>query len=171
LHECRCCLQGLLAENVAANAAAVASAGGRASAAPLRWGDAAAAAALSPPAHAPWDVLLAADVVYRRELFAPLLATLRALAGPETVLVLAHLKRWGSERIFWRELMRHWTPRQEALVCASGLPRARGEREPRPVRVFTCRLRDASGAAPSGAVPRWLGEAAPAAADDADADA
>jgi hypothetical protein len=152
---------------VAANAAAVASAGGRASAAPLRWGDAAAAAALSPPACGPWDVLLAADVVYRRELFAPLLATLRALAGPDTVLVLAHLKRWGSERLFWRELQRHWTPREEALTCASGLPRARGEREPRPVRVFTCRLRDAAGAAPAGARPRWL--AAAPAADDADA--
>jgi hypothetical protein len=123
---------------VAANAAAVAAGGGSARAAALRWGDASHAAALA----GEWGVLLAADVVYRRELFAPLAATLRALAGPRTVLVLAHLKRWGSERLFWRELLRDWTPREEVLTQPASAPG-----QTRPVRVFTCRLREAAPAA------------------------
>ena len=134
-------MQGLLAENVAANAEAVAAGGGRAVAAPLRWGCAAHAAALQPPGGAPYDVLLAADVVYRRELFAPLLASRRALAAPRTQLLLAHLKRWGSvERDFWRDLARAWTPKQELLTA----PPAPGQA--RPVRVFSCHLRDGGGA-------------------------
>ena len=133
--------QGLLADNVAANAEAVAAGGGRAVAAPLRWGCAAHAAALQPPGSAPYDVLHAADVVYRRELFAPLLASLRSLAAPRTRLLLAHLKRWGSvERAFWRDLARTWTPRQELLTA----PPAPGQA--RPVRVFSCNLRDAGSA-------------------------
>ena len=133
--------QGLLADNVAANVAAVAAGGGRAVAAPLRWGCAAHAAALLPPGGAPYDVLLAADVVYRRELFAPLLATLRALASPRTALLLAHLKRWGSvERAFWRDLGRAWTPRDEVMTA----PPAAGQA--RPVRVFRCTPRDAASA-------------------------
>ena len=131
--------QGLLAENVAANAAAVAAGGGRAVAAPLRWGDAAQAAALLPPGARPFDVLLAADGVYRRELFAPLLTTLKALASPQTTLLLAHLKRWGSvERAFWRDLARAWTPREEVMAAPPAPGQARG------VRIFSCSPRDAA---------------------------
>jgi len=131
---------------VAANAEAVAAGGGRAVSAPLRWGDAAHAAALQPPGAPPFDVLLAADVVYRRELFAPLLATLRSLAAPNTALLLAHLKRWGSvERAFWRDLARAWTPREEVMIAAPAPGQAR------PVRVFRCTPRDA--AAPRGSRP------------------
>ena len=123
------CVLPLLEASCCANAALVDAGGGTVRAAPLPWGDVAAAAALGRG----WDVLLCADVVYRRDLFSPLCASLQALAGPGTVLLMAHLKRWGSERLFWKELHCAWTPRREVGLAA--------QPEGRPVRIFECSLR------------------------------
>ena len=130
---------GVLGDNVAANADAVARVGGTAGVVALCWGDERHTDRLRTPGQLPYDVLLLADCVYRRELFSPLVCTLRALASPHTLLVIAHLKRWKSESAFWRLLERHFTPREEAFVQASPVA---GQR--RPVRVFTCRLRNAA---------------------------
>lgn len=124
-------VDGLLAANVAANAQSVAACGGSVRAAPLAWGDPGHAAELG----SEWDVLLCCDVVYRRHLFSPLVTTLRAMAAPQkTMVVIAHLKRWKFESDFFKELSRHFTPREEVHVQAVA-----GQR--RPVRVFTCRLK------------------------------
>lgn len=74
--------------NVRANAAAVRGAGGSASVVEHLWGESldAVQAALGAP-HA--DVLLACEIVYDNASFAPLLATLLALSGPKTELLLA----------------------------------------------------------------------------------
>jgi len=72
-----------------------------AAAAAAGWGDLAARAAP--------DLLLAADVVYDPALFAPLLATLAEFgrAGTPRVL-LAHVRRWKTDRRFWAAARREW---------------------------------------------------------------
>jgi RNA 3'-terminal phosphate cyclase (ATP) len=85
----------LLRRNVAANARTVADAGGAARVACLDWA--------APPAEladeAPWDVVLAADVVYSPTQLAPFTALLGRLAarnrpgGPFATLLLAHKER------------------------------------------------------------------------------
>ena len=129
-------VDGALADNAAANVDAIAACGGGGSVqvAPLAWGDAAHIADLC--SGEPWDVLLCADVVYRRHLIAPLVATLRAMATSDTLVVIAHLKRFKLEAEFWKLLARHFTPREEVFVEAH--PQA-GQK--RPVRVYTCKLR------------------------------
>ena len=80
----------LISANISANRPALSRPGaGSAEAAPLPWGDADALARFGTAALGPaaWDHIICADVVYRRELFSPLLATLRACAGPNTQLV------------------------------------------------------------------------------------
>jgi predicted nicotinamide N-methyase len=126
--------EGVLNDNARANADAIAACGGGSvQVAPLAWGDAAHIAALC--SGDPWDVLLCADVVYRRHLIAPLIATLRGMATKDTLVVIAHLKRFKLEADFWKQLHRHFT-REEVHVEAH--PQA-GQR--RPVRVYTCRLK------------------------------
>ena len=86
---------GLIQENIDSNAhmLRLCPGAGTATAAALPWGDASALEAFG--AHARrWDYILCADVVYRRELFQPLLKTLTACAGPGTVVVFGHVKRW-----------------------------------------------------------------------------
>jgi predicted nicotinamide N-methyase len=97
--------------NAAANADVVQRARGSLDVQPLPWGDAAAASvvlasiqvpgggrsggvtrALHPP-----DVVLASDVVYQDVLVAPLVATLAALAGPATVVLVAARERHGCD--------------------------------------------------------------------------
>jgi hypothetical protein len=70
----------LLARNVAANARAVGSRGGSLTTAELAWGGAALPAAVL--AARP-SIVLASDCVYWPELFAPLIATLRALSDAQ----------------------------------------------------------------------------------------
>lgn len=124
----------LAVRNVARNSAAVEAAGGSAAAAPLSWGDAAQAQALLGGGQ--WDVLLACDVLYRRNLFSLLVSSLRALAGPGTRVLIACLKRWKWESVFWAALQRAgFRPRRE--VFAEAQP-ADGER--RPVRIFETSL-------------------------------
>lgn len=127
--------EGVLVDNAAANADAIAACGGGSvQVAPLAWGDAAHIASLC--GGDTWDVLLCADVVYRRHLISPLVATLRAMATKDTLVVIAHLKRFKLESEFWKLLHKHFTPREEVYVEAH--PQA-GQR--RPVRVYTCRLK------------------------------
>ncbi len=71
--------QALIRHNIALNAAAAGAAGGSAAAAVLAWGET-DPAALGDPWAAP-DLVVAADVVYHRDLFAPLLATLAAFGA------------------------------------------------------------------------------------------
>ncbi len=72
----------LARENVALNRAAVARAGGALAVQRLAWGD-------PPPPAAPFDLVLASECVYSQEQFAPFAATLRALVGPGTRVLLA----------------------------------------------------------------------------------
>lgn len=126
-------VSGPLARNVERNAAAVAAAGGSACARPLAWGDESHLAALG---GGRWDVLVAADVVYRRALFMPLVSSVRALAGPGTHVLIAGLKRWRWESEFWRELVRAGFA-QRVEVWAQPQPEP-GQR--RPVRVYQTQL-------------------------------
>ncbi len=72
--------QALIRHNVALNAAAAAAARGCAAATVLAWG--ATDPRSLPGAWAAPDLVVAADVVYHRELFAPLLTTLAAFGAP-----------------------------------------------------------------------------------------
>lgn len=72
--------QALIQRNVALNATAIAAGGGSAAAAVLAWGVTDPSAL--PGAWSAPDLVIAADVVYHRELFHPLLATLAAFGAP-----------------------------------------------------------------------------------------
>ena len=76
----------------------IVAAGGSVDAAVLSWGD---TDVLSLGRWAHPDYVLAADVVYRQELFAPLLQTLNTFPS-ETITLLAHVRRWKSDTRFWR---------------------------------------------------------------------
>ena len=73
--------------NAALNRAAVERAGGSLAVAACAWGE--------PVAHlgAPFDALLASECVFSQEQFEPFVATLRALAGPRTRVLLAVRRR------------------------------------------------------------------------------
>lgn len=71
-----------------------------------------------------WDMIVAADVVYRRELHRPLLATLLACAGEGTEVMFGHVKRWkvragGELRISGGLRVAH--PGREAKSCLADL--------------------------------------------------
>ncbi|CAH2064442.1 unnamed protein product [Thlaspi arvense] len=91
--------------NADANAEVVARLGGNIHVAPLRWGEAADVEALGQSV----DLILASDVVYHEHLYDPLLKTLRfmLLEGDDKdakrVLLMAHLKRWKKESIFFKK--------------------------------------------------------------------
>ena len=72
--------QALLRWNIALNGAAIAAGGGSAEAAVLSWG--ATDPRSLPGAWSAPELVIAADVVYARELFQPLLATLAAFGAP-----------------------------------------------------------------------------------------
>ena len=70
----------MICRNIALNATVIAAGGGSAEAAVLAWG-------VTDPCSLPgaWsapDLVVAADVVYHRELFVPLLATLAGFGAP-----------------------------------------------------------------------------------------
>ncbi|CAN6225735.1 unnamed protein product [Urochloa humidicola] len=85
-----------LRHNADLNAPLLASAGGAASVVPLPWGDAAAMqdVAAAQPEEAPFDLVVASDVVYYEALVDPLIQTLRFLIKGEVVFLMAHMRRW-----------------------------------------------------------------------------
>lgn len=88
--------------NADANAQVVARFGGEVHVAPLRWGEAGDVEGLCRDV----DLVLASDVVYHEHLYDPLLKTLRLiLLGKEgkSVFLMAHLKRWKKESIFFKK--------------------------------------------------------------------
>ena len=72
--------QALISRNVKLNATVIAAGGGSAEAVVLAWGVTDPCAL--PGAWSAPDLVIAADVVYHRELFQPLLATLAAFGAP-----------------------------------------------------------------------------------------
>ncbi|KAF8090370.1 hypothetical protein N665_0478s0029 [Sinapis alba] len=86
--------------NADANAQVVARFGGEVHVAPLRWGEAG-------DVGRDVDLVLASDVVYHEHLYDPLLKTLRLMLldkeSNKRVFLMAHLKRWKKESIFFRK--------------------------------------------------------------------
>ncbi|EOA25869.1 hypothetical protein CARUB_v10019248mg [Capsella rubella] len=87
--------------NADANAEAVARFGGKVHVASLRWGETDDVEVLGQNV----DLILASDVVYHEHLYDPLLKTLRfmLLEGSKRVFLMAHLKRWKKESIFFKK--------------------------------------------------------------------
>lgn len=84
-----------LRHNADLNAPLLASAGGAASVVPLPWGDAAAMQDVAvAQAEAPFDLVVASDVVYYEALVDPLIETLRFFIKGEVVFLMAHMRRW-----------------------------------------------------------------------------
>jgi len=84
-----------LRHNADLNAPLLASAGGAASVVPLPWGDAAAMREVAAArAEAPFDLVVASDVVYYEALVDPLIETLRFFVKGEVVFLMAHMRRW-----------------------------------------------------------------------------
>ncbi|ESQ45443.1 hypothetical protein EUTSA_v10010630mg [Eutrema salsugineum] len=93
--------------NADANAEVVARSGGKIHVAALRWGEDGDVEVLGQSV----DLILASDVVYHEHLYEPLLKTLRLmlLGGDDKkedskrVFLMAHLKRWKKESIFFKK--------------------------------------------------------------------
>ncbi|OEL12898.1 hypothetical protein BAE44_0026085 [Dichanthelium oligosanthes] len=84
-----------LRHNAELNAPLLACAGGAASVVPLPWGDATAMEEVAAAqAEAPFDLVVASDVVYYEALVDPLIKTLRFFVKGEVVLLMAHMRRW-----------------------------------------------------------------------------
>ncbi|KAJ1291510.1 hypothetical protein BS78_02G320500 [Paspalum vaginatum] len=81
-----------LRHNADLNAHLLAAAGAAASVVPLPWGDAAAMEEVA--AAAPFDVVVASDVVYYEALVDPLIETLRFFVKGDVVFLMAHMRRW-----------------------------------------------------------------------------
>ncbi|CAL5219246.1 g1040 [Coccomyxa viridis] len=92
----------LIRSNIGLNQCTIDAAGGTAIAHELTWG--VTQARQLPQQWQSPDVVVAADVVYRQELFQPLLSALVMLGGKDTVLLLAHVRRWKSDKRFFKAL-------------------------------------------------------------------
>ncbi|KAL2928565.1 Protein-lysine methyltransferase METTL21C [Bienertia sinuspersici] len=86
--------------NVAANGSIIAANGGAVVAAELAWGDVDQMETIGRE----YDVIVGSDVVYHDHLYEPLLNTLKfLLVKDEMVFLMAHLKRWKKETVFFRK--------------------------------------------------------------------
>lgn len=91
--------------NAEANAEVVAKFSGKVHVAPLRWGEADDVELLGQNV----DLILASDVVYHDHLYEPLLKTLRLmmttmqLEGKRLIFLMAHLRRWKKESVFFKK--------------------------------------------------------------------
>lgn len=87
--------------NADANGEVVARSGGKIHVASLRWGEIDDVESLGQNV----DLILASDVVYHEHLYDPLLKTLRLmlLEDSKRVFLMAHLKRWKKESIFFKK--------------------------------------------------------------------
>lgn len=91
--------------NAEANAEAVGSNGGSVTFASLRWGHAADVEMIG----GEFDVVIASDVVYHDHLYEPLIETLRLmLIKKEIVFVMAHMKRWKKESLFFKKARKYF---------------------------------------------------------------
>ncbi|CAN6916048.1 unnamed protein product [Brassica oleracea] len=94
-----------LSFNAEANAQTVARFEGQVHAAPLRWGEADDVEVLGRNV----DLVVASDVVYHDHLYEPLLKTLRLMAtakgseGKRLIFLMAHLRRWKKESVFFKK--------------------------------------------------------------------
>lgn len=84
--------------NSDANAAATATNGGTVEVHCLRWGEPEDMASLG---HQ-FDLILASDVVYHDHLFDPLLHTLSFFLQGQVTFVMAHLRRWKKDGVFFK---------------------------------------------------------------------
>ncbi|CAK8562267.1 unnamed protein product [Lathyrus sativus] len=92
--------------NAEANAGVVGSSGGSVTFAPLRWGHADDVELIGRE----FDVIVASDVVYHDHLYEPLIETLRLLlVGKKIVFVMAHMKRWKKECVFFKKARKHFS--------------------------------------------------------------
>lgn len=91
----------LLSQNVRYNEHLFAERGGKAKALPLDWTTNDVMGMQKP------DIIVAADVIYRRELMEPLLSCLLQLMWPSTQLWLAHVRRWRSDMDFFKRLVKY----------------------------------------------------------------
>ncbi|CAA7056943.1 unnamed protein product [Microthlaspi erraticum] len=91
--------------NADANAQVVGRFGGKVHVAPLRWGESDDVALLGGNV----DLVIASDVVYHDHLYEPLLETLRLmmtamhLEGKRLIFLMAHLRRWKKESVFFKK--------------------------------------------------------------------
>ncbi|KAL2906549.1 Protein-lysine methyltransferase METTL21C [Bienertia sinuspersici] len=86
--------------NVAANGSIIAANSGTVVAAELTWGDVDQMETIGRE----YDVIVGSDVVYHDHLYEPLLNTLKfLLVKDEMVFLMAHLKRWKKETVFFRK--------------------------------------------------------------------
>ncbi|KAK1269711.1 hypothetical protein QJS04_geneDACA005373 [Acorus gramineus] len=96
-----------LTHNADANISAVRSLGGDVRVRPLRWGNGDDDDHRSVSEEfGGFDVVMASDVVYYDSLFEPLLETLRFFVVGEVVLVMAHLRRWKKDSVFFGKARR-----------------------------------------------------------------
>ncbi|XP_074308894.1 uncharacterized protein LOC141643588 [Silene latifolia] len=88
--------------NIAANAEVVGSGGGKLVAAELGWGNVEQMEVIGKG----FDVVLGSDLVYHDHSYEPLLETLKyfllSLGDEEKVFVMAHVKRWNKEAVFFK---------------------------------------------------------------------
>jgi hypothetical protein len=87
---------------------------GKVKVAQLYWGNQKQIEALKPP----FDYVIAGDVVYLENIVQPLLETMSALAGPETVIILGYqIRQAEAHELFWRLCPEYFTvvkvPREE----------------------------------------------------------
>ncbi|KAA6428174.1 MAG: Methyltransferase family [Trebouxia sp. A1-2] len=94
----------LLEQNMLLNEAAIAAGGGSVQCCELTWG-VTSVNSLAQGWATP-DLVVAADVVYHRDLFDPLLSTLSSLAAGRYLL--AHVRRWKSDSAFFKQLRKQF---------------------------------------------------------------
>lgn len=97
-------VMALLEQNIALNKSAVQVGGGTVQCCELIWG-----VTLVSSLGQGWacpDLVVAADVVYHRELFDPLLISLRSLGSKANLL--AHVRRWKSDAVFFKQLRKYF---------------------------------------------------------------
>lgn len=94
----------LLEQNILLNKAAIAAGEGSVQCCELTWG--VTSVTSLPQGWATPDLVVAADVVYHRELFDPLLSILTLLAAGGTLL--AHVRRWKSDSAFFKQLRKQF---------------------------------------------------------------
>ncbi|KAK9819756.1 hypothetical protein WJX72_002004 [[Myrmecia] bisecta] len=97
----------LMDANIARNASIIQAAGGSAQACELTWGQ--TSVSLLACGWDKPDLVVAADVIYHRELFEPLLSTLKSLGNLGTQILLAHVRRWKSDKHFFSKARQSFT--------------------------------------------------------------